>query len=115
MNPEETVNQDAPTTIEDEVAQRWYDTGFKFALNYLFAWIPKSSDKEFNQEMFKALVQQVIGDEDKNGEKVIDEQYFERLHFYQGDNRYGNKCPDPDDPNVCIPCTTYWIQPVPKP
>lgn len=109
MNTEKTDAQDEPEVIDDAIAQRWYNTGFKFAVNYLLAWIPKETEEHFDKATFIELVNAVIGD------GVIDDKYFEKIHFYQGDNSYGRNCPDPTDPSVCIPCAGSMVQAVPKP
>jgi hypothetical protein len=118
MNSEEARGQIQLKLVDNPIAQKWYDIGFKFAINYLFFLIPTimGEGKEFNQDTFRVLVHEAVGDEDNNGEKVIDEDYFNKLHFFDNDNNYGShQCPDPSDPNVCIPCTTPKIGPVPKP
>ena len=107
-------------TIRDETARRWYDTGFKFALNYLLAWLPEPTsddydEHEFNTENFKKLVSDVIGDEDWQHMPVIDPDYFAKLYFYKDNNKYGGLCPDPYDTTVCIPCTAAGVRPVPRP
>lgn len=116
MNSEERKGQTGLKVIDDKMANEWYLTGFKFALNYLLAWLPEETDLEFNKENFKDFVLEYVGDVDVNGKPVIDDNYFENLRFYEGNSNYGlHECPDPNNPTVCIPCAALRIRPVPRP
>lgn len=88
-----------PVTIPSPYAKKWYDIGFLFAVNYLYAKLAESEDPEFNQAKFKEFCK------GRFGEDVIDEKYFESRPFYDDNPGYPKgQCPG-DEPNTCIPCT----------
>lgn len=109
MDIKDTIEQEGPIEITDATAKLWYDIGFKFAINYLIAWMPTFDSDGLDVDEFRAMIGRVVGEE------VIDDDYFKKLFYYVDNNRYGRLCPDPNDPNVCISCTGGKVQPVPRP
>lgn len=101
-----------PEIITLPQARKWYDIGFTFAVNYIYAKLAESTDPPgLTQAKFKMFCDNRLGN-------VIDLTYFQRLPFFftvGGQNPYGaGQCPG-DLPNTCIPCTTGIITPLRRP
>ncbi len=64
-----------PVTITSSHAKKWYDTGFEFAVNYIYAKL-EYWDSEFTQTEFKMFCDIRLGN-------VIDEKYMETYNFYK--------------------------------
>lgn len=105
------MNQtEEPIIIQSEEAKRWYNFGFLFALNYVYAKLPEANkDVELNKAEFKEYINNRYT---RGGKGVIDEGFFVDYPF-TGNNPYGlGMCPG-DLPNTCIPCTARGVEPLP--
>jgi hypothetical protein len=90
-----------PVTIPSPYAKKWYDIGFIFAVNYVYAKLAESTDTGFTQAKFRDFCR------GRFGEDLIDERYFESRPFHD-DSYPSGQCPG-DIPNTCIPCTARNI------
>ena len=98
-------NTDEPTVITDPEAKRWYDFGFRFALNYIYASMLKSGDYSIDPQAFRAFLDDIL-------EVGVEDDFFERYPFKEGRYPTG-QCPA-DIPNACIPCADRSIVPIDK-
>src|SRR6476661_8958376 len=94
---------DLPEEIKDDVAKKWYDFGFRFAINYIHAILPESSNVELNQENFKAFLAKELVE-------GVNEKFFIEHPFNPG-NYPGGQCPG-DTPGTCIQCSDVGIRPL---
>jgi len=102
-----------PEAITSYYAKRWYDMGFLFAVNYIYAILPDTNAGiEFNKGIFKDTLNRRFHLPDGTG--IVDDKFFEKHPFKEtGPSSYPNgQCPG-DIPGTCIPCTADGIKPFP--
>jgi hypothetical protein len=97
------------STYQKDRLQEGYELGFKFAINYLIAWMP--TNFKFDKEIFKAFVKQFVGEE-----VIKDDYLFKDVKYYQGGVNYpSGACPNQFSPPDHVSCVGKKMQPVPKP
>lgn len=100
--PQEEMTVQAEV-ITDYYAKRWYNEGFRFAINYIYVHMVNSGDPRVDPEAFKAYLFDTL-------DIGVEEDYFEKHPFNSG--RYpSGQCPG-DIPGTCIPCADNGIVPI---
>jgi hypothetical protein len=92
--------------ITDYYAKRWYDTGFRFAINYIYVRLLKSAangDSRVDPDQFKAYLDDLL-------DIGVEDDYFEKHPFNKGCCPDG-QCPG-DAPGTCIQCSDPGIIPI---
>jgi hypothetical protein len=90
--------------ITDYYAKRWYDIGFRFAINYIYAHMLKTGGHGIIEPAaFKAYVKDalIIG---------VEDDYFVKHPFNDG-NYPSGQCPG-DAPGTCIQCADPAVIPI---
>ncbi len=101
----EDVNANQEVIVDDPKLTLWYKEGFRFALNYLHAIIPKQGEHELNQVNFKDFVNSNLLDFE------IEDDYFENHKIIVNNPSYPHGlCPGPD--GTCVSCPASGIRPV---
>lgn len=95
-----------PREVTSSTAKKWYDLGFRFAINYLHAIMPESSDESFDKETFKNFLDDVLN-------QGVEDDYFEKHPFNDPSNYPPGMCPG-DRLGTCIQCADRAITPLGK-
>jgi len=100
-----------PEIITSPQARNWYDFGYKFAVNYIYAKLAGLRLPKLTQDNFKAFCDNRLG-------TIIDLNYFGKSPFYDDEKPGGGypsgQCPG-EVPNTCIPCFNDLIRGFPRP
>lgn len=97
IRPRIDIGSNDEIIINDVALARWYQEGFRLAINYLHVNLPQEGGQEMNRENFKNLVNSILTS------VKIEDNFFEEHPILPANQNYPvGLCPGPG--GTCIDC-----------